>query len=420
MVGMTTGADTRTLIRALVVLTLTVCLGWPAGLIAGPLTGRLSAEFYTYERGDSAHVRPYLRLVANWNALRASRGRSISFHTSLRWMTDFADQLPADPQTYVHNMYVRVAGYPRGLKLDIGRQFAYVGIGSAHLDGARLRYDYRWITLDVYGGSWVSRLDPSQIRSIEDFGTWGGQLLLRAGSRIRLGAHLIGNRDRGDLSRHQLGASAEFRSRWWTMYALYAYDLVDGASSSLLTRLIYHRGAWTARGDYSRREPTVAVNSLFSLINSIAYDELRLSVQRRVFGMTSLLVGVHGTLFDRGSAWRGRLGLTSPHYAVIGLLQSGDRGDLLGIQGYLTPFPNRRWQPFARFTLNRYAIQEEQDGRSDAYVIAAGTFWRAPANRFLRLEVQWLRNAVETGTLRLYLQFTQGFSWNPVKGGATP
>ena len=212
----------------------------------------------------------------------------------------------------------------------------------------------------------------------------------------------------------------EFRSRWWTMYALYAYDLVDGASSSLLTRLIYHRGAWMARGDYSRREPTVAVNSLFSLINSIAYDELRLSVQRRVFGMTSLLVGVHGTLFDRGSAWRGRLGLTSPHYAVIGLLQSGDRGDLLGIQGYLTPFPNRRWQPFARFTLNRYAIQEEQDGRSDAYVIAAGTFWRAPANRFLRLEVQWLRNAVETGTLRLYLQFTQGFSWNPVKGSATP
>jgi hypothetical protein len=158
-------------------------------------------------------------------------------------------------------------------------------------------------------------------------------------------------------------------------------------------------------------------NTLFSLIDASSYDEVRGTVQRRVRGLTSVLAGVRYTAFDSESAVRGRLGLTSPSYSLVGLFQSGDRGELLGLQGHVSPHLAGRLQPYARFAINRYAVQEEQDGKSDAHSVAAGAAWRGPGMRTLRAEIQYLRNAVETSDVRLFVQFVQGFRWNPSGSG---
>jgi hypothetical protein len=381
------------------------------------VTGRLATDFYFYERGDSSHARPYVRLNADWNIWRGRARQTVTLRTHLRWTTDLGDQPASDPQLFVYDTYLRFADIVPGLRVDAGRQFVFSGIGSAHLDGLQARYDHRWFMVDVYGGSWVSRLDPETVRSLNDYGAWGGQLYGKIGRTFRVGAHLTGQREVGFMTRHRAGLTAEYMGRTVNLIARYAYDLLSGVSTSFLTRIRYSAQGWTTDAEYGRREPAIAYNNLFSLIDSSPYNEFRVTIQRRITGYTSVLAGGRVTTFDSESAVRGRLGVTSPYYALIGLLQSGDRGELVGVQGHLTPRPSSRLQPFLRFSINRYAVQTEQDGTSDAHSVAVGAAWRGSGMRTLRAEVQYLRNAVETSDLRLFVQFVQGFRWNPSSGG---
>lgn len=407
--------------RALRALQLVACIALPAVMLstpslAGPLTGRLSTELYSYNRGDSSHVRPYVRLSADWNIWRGARSRSLTLISSLRWTSDFQDQFSGDPQLFVYDAYLRLANPVPKLTVDAGRQFVYAGVGSAHMDGVRARFDHRRVQVEAYGGNSVSRLDPEEIRSFGDYGAWGAQVLLRPVRRGRFGVHLAGRNDDGSLARHLAGATAEWDDGLWHLYGRYAFDLIARRSATLLGRVRYARAAWTVDGEYSHREPVVAAGSIFSIIDASAYDQVRASARRRVKGTVSLLAGLNYTSYDHGSVWRSRLGISSPAYSLVGLLQTGDRGDLAGVQGHLSPYTRGRLQPYLRFSVNRYAVQEEQDEKSDAHTVAAGATWRGGGARTLRGEVQWLRNAVEKGSARLFVQFVQGFRWNP--GGA--
>jgi len=383
---------------------------------AGPITGRLSTELYTYNRDDSSHVRPYVRLSADWNLWRGTKHRSLTLISSLRWTSDFQDRLSADPQLFVYDAYLRLANPVPNLTLDVGRQFAYAGVGSAHIDGVRARFDHRRVQVEAYGGNSVSRLDPEEVRSFKDFGAWGAQVLVRPVHRGRFGVHVAGRNDFGSLARHLAGATAEWDDGRWNLYGRYAFDLIANRSATLLGRVRYGHAAWTVEGEYSHREPAVAANSIFSIIDASAYDQVRASARRRVKGAVSVVAGLSYTSYDQGSVWRSRLGVSSPAYSLFGLLQTGDRGDLAGVQGHLSPYSRGRLQPYLRFSVNRYAVQEEQGEKSDAHTVAAGAAWRGRGARTLRGEVQWLRNATEKGSARLFVQFAQGFRWNPGGG----
>ncbi|MBI4720426.1 MAG: hypothetical protein HY770_04230 [Chitinivibrionia bacterium] len=378
---------------------------------ASEFTGRISSEFYAYRGSNDDHLRPYLRFQGNMLAWQGLGGRSLMLHTSLRWTTDFADELPGDPSLFVYDAYVRLQNIPPRTDLSIGRQFVYTGAGSALMDGVRIQHrPLDMLRLEVFGGSRVSSDDPDKIRAASDELVAGARLRAKPVRSTSLGASWMLKRHEGEESRHLVGIDAAQYIGAAELYGRAAYNIADARMADMLARAVYRPGKWYVSGEYLRREPSVAANSIFTLIDFKPYRIARAEARRRVWRQLSVTAHVLADLTTGDDTWRTGLGVSAPAYSISWIHQTGYAGDNDGVSGRVNLRLGNRWECFASANLFRYRVQLEQRERSDSYAASAGARWRPGYGVTICTEVQYLRNAVMTDDGRMFLQIAKDFS----------
>jgi hypothetical protein len=394
-----------------------LCL-WPLNANSFEMNGRVSADFYAYQGSTEEHARPYLRFWGNAIAWRSSGGRFVRLHTSLRWTDDFVDPLPWDPELFVFDAYVQFQGLIPRTGLYAGRQFVYTGVGSALMDGGRIRIrPFKYLDLDAFGGSRVSSEDPETIQSISDHLVVGARLGAYRGRSTRAGLSWMLMRRGSQPSFHRVGLDADKAIGRADVYGRVAYNVVDHRLAEVNLRAAYKPAAWYLSGEYHRREPSVAYNSIFTLIDFFQYEIVRAEVRRRVWRQLSLAANVHADVADQDDLpWRIGVGIHAPAYSLMWIHQTGYAGENDGVSGYFTQALNTKWSVFATANLFRYRVQLEQMERSDSYATTAGLRWRPGWGLTIHAEGQYLKNAVYKDDTRFLFRIAKDFSVRPKRG----
>ena len=379
--------------------------------VSAELTGRLSSELYIWEESDGvSHIRPYESLRLNLRPRESMTDRKLSFHSYIRWTTDLSDKSQSDPQTFVYDSYVRLSGLPAGSDIYLGRQFTYSGVGSALIDGLRLKYKItRRLELDIFGGSAVDGSDPERIRSLSDFGTAGGRVIFKLKNRSRFGLHYILRRSDGSVTYNRLGVDGRHDAHKWRLYGRIAYNAAGLRLSNILMRGIYNPGKWYFSLEYDWREPSVSANSLFSMVDFRRYRQTRFEVHHPIYHNLRIISRFNINLYSGENSWSGSLGLNGGSWSISWRHQSGYGGDNDGITGFVNYRFTRSWEAYASAVFSSYRIQDMQEERSDAYVTTAGVQKQIGENLFIRTEGEYLRNAVKSDDMRYYLRVTKGF-----------
>jgi hypothetical protein len=392
-----------------------------AQTFAVELNGRLSSDLYTYEQNGQSHVRPHLGVRTNLIGWRSPDSKSFSFHTYFRWRTDLSDKLATDPRMFVYHSYFRVSGVIKRTDLYLGRQFVYCGVGSALLDGARIRLKPSGkLQLDLFGGSTVASQDPEKIRSFSDFGSLGGRMAIRPCPSFGLGLNwMLGKRD-GQVSYNRLGLDGEKTSGQFQLYGRTSYNVSARRLAEILTRISYPHRGWYFSGEFDWHEPSVPENSLFSLIDFQYYQEIRLNVQRSVLPNLTVVSQLELGLLEGEDSWRTTLGVRTSFYGISLHHKGGYGGDNDGVSGFLNLQLNRQWEIFATANLYRYRVQEEQEDRSESYASSLGLIRRFGRGVTARAEGQYLRNAVQKDDARFLIRLAKVFSFNSNSGKTKP
>ena len=394
----------------LAILAIAVMLSASSSQAIG-LSGQLTSDFYITDENGLSHIRPYERLQANLLAWQGTGGRSLAFHSYLRWTGDWADRKLVDPETYVYDAYLKLIGVPKGTALFLGRQFVYNGVGSALLDGLRLKYRIdRRFQVDLFGGSGVSQLHPDKVQSPADFAVLGGRLSSQPNSSIRLGLNWMLRRSEGFTVSHRVGLDGDITVKHLQLYSRVAYDVASLSPAALLLRTSYSLSRWYWSGEFDWREPSVSSNSIFSLIDARRYREARAEVQRTVWRRLAVVGQLQVGFFTADRSWRTGIGVRSDNFSVGWRHQTGYGGDHDGLYGFANLPLTKHWECFATADAGRYRVQEEQDGRSDAYAGGLGLLWRSGHGLAARVDGQYLRNAVQSRDLRINLRVSQDFS----------
>ena len=392
-------------------IVLTVMLFSQVG--AAGLKGRLSSELYVYEDGDKDHVRLYESIRLNFNTSDSPTGPRLSFHSHLRWMTDLADKFDTNPQTFVYASYARLTGLPRGSDIYLGRQFVYSSVGSTLLDGLRIRYRFlRDFEMDLFGGSAVSSAEPDKIQSLSDYAAAGGRLIYKLNSSSRLGLHWMMRRSGGSVSYNRLGLDGKYRSGIWSMYGRFAYNAASLRMGEILIRGTYSPGKYYFSGEFDWREPSVPANSLFSLIDFNRYRQARFEFHRPVYRHIRIVARGNINFYSDENSWSGSLGVTGGTWSLVWRHQSGYGGDNNGVTGFVNIRLTPSMELYANANFNRYRVQDLQEELSDAYVTTGGIQKRFGKEFNVRLEGQYLRNAIKSNDSRFFLRLSKGFSFN--------
>jgi hypothetical protein len=384
------------------------------------LRGTLGSEIYTWKENNRHHFRPYETLQANLLAWRA-QGKSLQFHTNIRYMTDWKDKTTVDPQANLYDGYVQVTGIPKGSTITVGRQFAYASAGSVLLDGMRLRYYSKpRLSFDLFGGSQVSSSRPNKIQSLSDFGVLGGGISYSTPKTIRLGLAWQRRQADGQTSYHRLSLYGENTTRQTSLYGRAAFNVADKRLAEILLRGTYSPQHWYLSGEFNSREPSVSSSSIFSIIDFRSYRQFRLEIRRTVWKSVNLTTQMFRTFFQGDDAWRTGIGFNSSNYSLFWMHQSGYGGDNDAISGYFNFRVNPVWALYAAANISRYRVQKLQTDRNEAYMAMVGVSL-SPIHDFeVRVESQYLRNAVEKDDLRLRVRLTKSFRIGQATGEMTP
>jgi hypothetical protein len=375
------------------------------------LNGQISSDLYAYQGKDQDHLRPYLRFRANMLAWRGSNNRALRLVTSLRWTSDLADQLPSDPSLFVYQTYARLQGLPGRSDVRIGRQFVYSGVGSALMDGGRISLrPWRYLDVNLFGGSTVSSEDPETIRSLGDYLIVGGRLGLRPYQQTQLGLSWLLKQSGGSVAFNRVGLDVNQPAGRSDLYGRVSFNAVKFSLADVMARVSFRPGPWYVSGEYQYREPVVFGNSIFAVIDADPYQIGRVEARRRIWQPVSIVGSLQADLSSDENSWRTGLGFNSPTLSLSWIYQTGFGGDNNGLSGYFNRPLSSRLTCYASARLYRYRVQQEQVERSDAYASTAGLRYRAGWGVTVITEGQYLRNAVYANDSRILIRIIKHFS----------
>lgn len=398
------------LLSAALIALLSACI-FTARAGAYEFTGRIASDLYSYQGIDEDHLRPYLRFNGDMVAWRGPDGRTLRMHTSLRWTSDFADQLSTDPQLFVYDAYVEMNNVPSRMNLSLGRQFVYSGVGSALMDGMRLQYRPTGrVKLDLFGGSTVSSEDPETIQSLVEELAAGARVGVRPSATTSLSASWMLKRRNDSVSFHRVGLDADHYMGPAELFGRAAFNAANFRLAEILGRTSYRAKAWYLSGEYHYREPSVASNSIFSIIDFYAYKIGRVEARRTVWRQLWVRAQVTADFTPEDTSWRTNVGMGSPRYGLSWIHQTGYAGENDGVSGYLNVAVTDRLDCYTHANLFRYRVQLAQQERSDSYASSLGVRYRAGRGVTIRMEGQYLRNAVIKDDGRFFLQIAKSFA----------
>ncbi len=381
------------------------------------LDGSLSGELYGHQTGQDRDWQPFGRLRSNLLAWESGPGRSLQFHTSMRWAARGTSWRNPDSDVRVYDLYAHLKGFGGNTDAYLGRQFVFNGVGSAVVDGGRIRLVPRSRTvLEFFGGRRVSGVGLGSSDNVWDNTVLGSQFGWQPDRNTRLSASWMRQQQNGHAVSHAVGLESSRRMGAVDVLLKASYDLVGLRLASLLSRMSVIHGQWYFGGEYLRRQPSVSHHSIFSVVEFYAYQIGRLEIRRKLSHSVSALANVHVETAGSDNSYRLDLGIRSSGYSLLWVHQTGYAGVNDGLKGTIFAPVHKRLDLVVGANLYRHRIQDEHSKKSESYSSTAGLYWRAGKGITGRTEIQWLSNAEMESNVRLLVLLAKSFSIDSDKG----
>jgi hypothetical protein len=394
--------------HAIGLLVLTIAL--TMGLQSQTLNGRFVTSAYGWERqlksGESAsQLRAYENIQLNFGT------PDISFHTYLQGSTDFSQEAEGDPRLRLFNAYLRVKNIADMIDLKIGRQALFAGVSYGTIDGASIKArPTDGVEVLAYAGG-LTR--PSQdidyyfYDHVQDNWQLGGQVLLYLVQNTKIGLSYM-NRHREtslfyawrpdaqmDLQEtlidygsraNQYGSInvAHSSGKLW-LYGRYDYDFnFERTSRAELAASYQAMHNMSLSLSLAHREPILAYNSYFSLLEAEANQEAVLGIDYSIHPKLTLMGRFSTVMYD----------------------------DVHGFNLHFTyPLMEGMLVPHVGAVYSSYALAENLD-KTSTWAGVVGTTFRPVKTVSIDLQGQYMTNKIYQSDMRAFVRINYWFS-NP-------
>lgn len=370
----------------------------------------------------------------------------ISFHTYLQGYTDLGDGVEGDPRLRIFNAYLRIKNIAKMFDVRIGRQALFAGVSYGTIEGAQVKARVSdGVEIMAYGGGLTppgQTVEYQFSENIEDNWQLGGQMLLYLFEDTKIGLSYM-NRHREtsafyawrpdaqmDLQEslidygsraNQYGSInvAHMAGKLW-MYGRYDYDFNFERTARAELAATYQ--AMPTLGlslNLAHREPVIAWNSYFALLEAEAHQEAVLGVDYQVHPRLTLLGRISTVLYDDESAFRLSLGAANKYASLMYTKDVSYDGDLDGFNLHFTyPLMDGKLVPHVGAVYSTYALAENLSDatnwneRASTWVGVLGTTYRPIKSLSFDVQGQYMTNRIYKSDMRAFARINYWFS-NP-------
>ena len=422
--------------HAIRLLVLTVVLS--AGLQAQTLNGRFVTSGYGWERqlkgGESAsYMRAYENVQLNFGT------GDFSFHTYMQGSTGFGEEVEGDPRYRLFNAYLRVKNIADMADVKIGRQPLFAGVSYGTIDGASVKVrPTDGVEVMAYAGGLTRPWQDMEyyfLDHVENNWQLGGQVLLYRIEDTKIGLSYM-NRHRETLpfmswrpdeqlvqqqtlvdygSRaNQYGSInvAHNSGKMW-LYGRYDYDFnFERTARAELAASYQVQHNLGLSLSLAHREPMIAYNSYFALLEAEANQEAVLGVDYAVHPRLTLMGRFSAVMYDDENAFRVALGATNKYASIMYTKDVSYDGDLDGFNLHFTyPLLDGMLIPHVGAVYSTYALADDLD-KTSTWVGVAGTTVRPIKTVSIDLQGQYMTNKIYQKDVRVFARVNYWFS-NP-------
>lgn len=410
-------------------------------LHAQTINGRLVTSAYGWERQDvngtsTSQLRAYENIQLNVGS------SDVSFHTYLQGSTDFSNEMHNDPALRLFNAYVRVKNVFDMVDLKVGRQPIFAGVNYGTIDGAALNVrPTDGVEIVAYGGGLTPPSQrPDFFQNLDDNWQIGGQLLLYLLKDTKIGLSYMNRHRETDMfwtwrpdeqmnltptlmdygSRaNQYGSInvAHSSGRTW-LFGRFDYDFNFERTSRAEVAATYQ--AMPTLGlslNLAHREPVLAYNSYFALLEASANQEASLGVDYRVHPRLTLLGRFSTVMYDDDNAMRVSLGAANKYASIMYTKDVSYDGDLDGFNLQFTyPLMQGMLVPHVGAMYSSYALGEDLD-KTSTWVGVLGATVRPVKTLSIDVQGQYMTNKIYESDMRAFARVSYWFSealglWN--------
>ncbi len=409
-----------------------------AGLQAQTLNGRFVTSAYGWERqlnnGEStSHMRAYENVQLNFG------NEDISFHTYMQGSTDLGDEVEGDPRFRLFNAYLRVKNIADIADVKVGRQQLFAGVSYGTIDGATVNVrPTDGVEVTAYAGG-LSR--PGQdieyyfFDHVENNWQLGGQVLLYLVENTKIGLSYM-NRHRETMpfmswrpdeqmeleqtlidygSRaNQYGSInvAHSSGKLW-LYGRFDYDFnfeqASRAEVAASYQLLHNLGVSV---NFAHREPVLAYNSYFRLLEFEANQEAVLGIDYEIHPRMTLMGRFSTVMYDDESAFRVALGAANKYASIMYTKDVSYDGDLDGFNLHFTyPLFKGMLIPHVGAVYSSYALADDLD-KASTWVGVGGVTVRPVKTVSIDIQGQYMTNKIYQKDMRAFARVNYWFS-NP-------
>ncbi|PLX24744.1 MAG: hypothetical protein C0600_12710 [Ignavibacteria bacterium] len=422
--------------HAIRLLALTILL--TAGLQAQTLNGRFVTSAYGWERQlqsgeSSSQLRAYENVQLNFGT------PDISFHTYFQGSTDFSNEAENDPRFRLFNAYLRVKNLADMIDLKIGRQAMFAGVSYGTIDGASIKArPTDGVEVLAYAGG-LTR--PSQdieyhfYDHVQDNWQLGGQVLLYLVRNTKIGLSYMNRHRETELfyawhpdaqmelqpalidygSRaNQYGSVnvAHSTGKLW-LYGRYDYDFNFERTSRAEVAASYQATSDLGLSlNLAHREPIIAYNSYFALLEAEANQEAVLGIDYRVHPRLTLMGRFSTVMYDDENAFRVSAGAMNKYASIMYTKDVSYDGDLDGFNLHFTyPLMQGMLVPHVGAVYSTYALGDDLD-KTSTWVGVVGTTVRPVKTLSIDIQGQYMTNKIYESDMRAFARINYWFS-NP-------
>ncbi|NOZ74474.1 MAG: hypothetical protein GXO90_03725 [FCB group bacterium] len=376
----------------------------------------LNTSAYSFARqnpGDSTltHVRVYESFMIRGNDVLLKGSR---LTISGVFYLDPVNAFDVDPVFNMYNVVYSTVWMQRKLQVHLGRQFIYAVSDVARMDGLKVTYNRKKMSLLGFAGGYVPASGWTSDPINSHF--WGMQLGWKATSALDLKAGLSQKahsrtygteRSPQEVSpnlRSLLGVQGTFRKSRWTTFVRMRNYTNDFSISDFVIHGNYRGSSQTPLQslalEYQYRTPRIPENSIFSVFNSSASSEVRLSGRNQLTDRVQGSFSFRHVWFSGESADIVSIGVNHTNFAVNVIRQEGYGGSsnrlVVGIRK-----PWEKLSLAARTTIGNYRLLE--GNWDDLSTVSLTGEYLLTDRLTLRSEVHVLRNPYYTNDTRFQL-----------------
>jgi hypothetical protein len=361
----------------------------------------------------------------------------ISLRTRFNFESNIGNSLDSDARMRFYNLYLEARDIAKFATIKLGRQPLFSTVAGGLFDGVNIKLKYSGFSLTGYYGGNVSAYQKLELtKDFKNDYVFGGKFEMIALENLRFAVSYIDknfksqsyNALRLDDNYDPISVLIQQKSNQYKFvsgelsYSLedlfevntrYEYDLNYSVTSKVefdgRTNITDHLGLNVY---YNYREPRIRYNSIFSIFNYGATQEIEGGVDYRINKYYSLFGKFGYVKFEEDNSTRFTIGASSNFGSLSYRKNLGFTGELNAVSLYFAhSLFEAMFTPSAGISYTNYKLDEESEA-NNILAILCGINVRPLTNLSFDLQGQFFNNKIYKSDMRLLLKVNYLFNTN--------